>query len=197
MANLIMTNKCNLQCPFCFAEQKKTYDNTFSVSDVWKTIKFITGNTVRFCGGEPTLNPNIIDISDCVLENGLNILFMTNGMWPNSFLEYYKNIPFNKKNRINFLFNILESNFYSKKQKTILIQTLTNIYPLKTTLGLTIDKENYDYSYIFKLCESFSIPSIRLSIAAPKQLDNFNQNIYLLYKELSSLILNFLIEAKN
>jgi MoaA/NifB/PqqE/SkfB family radical SAM enzyme len=64
MSNIIFTNKCNIRCPFCFATENNLDVGTnskedFSIADTWKISGFLNSKVFRFCGGEPTQNPNM------------------------------------------------------------------------------------------------------------------------------------------
>ncbi len=183
MANLILTNNCNLNCPFCFAVEnnygiKKTKEE-FNVADLWKMIGFLKGRTVRLCGGEPTINSNINEIFDCLLKNEFNIVIMTNGLWNQKFKSYIKNLHTNDILKINYLFNVLEEDQYTQEQRNNLKEVLNIVNPINTTLGITIYKSDFNYKYLIDYCEEYSVKNIRISIAAP----NISEGEYELEKD--------------
>ena len=172
MANVIFTNKCNIQCPFCFATENNAKDceNTeqFTIADTWELTNFLTINTpFKFCGGEPSINPEIDKAIDLILKSKRNVTLLTNGLWPNSFQEYIMNIPPRDQYRITYLFNVLEPSFYTSAQIKKLHHTLNTINPAVASLGFTIYKKDFEYEYLFELSKAFNIKRIRWSITAP------------------------------
>ncbi|QQS51395.1 MAG: radical SAM protein [Bacteroidota bacterium] len=130
MANIIFTNKCNISCPFCFAtennEANKQSNDKFNISKAWSISTFINSKNFRFCGGEPTLNPEIKETMDSLLNGGYKLFFMTNGIWPSEFKSYYASLHDSQKLNISFLFNVLPPELYSQNQLSILNSTLTD-----------------------------------------------------------------------
>jgi len=197
MANVIFTNKCNLSCPFCFAEENNQISakNDFDLCDAWKLSNFLSGNLFKFCGGEPTLNPNLISTIEALLENNMTISILTNGLWPDEFRKYIEDMDIKKSVRVIFLFNILTPEFYTKEQYERLNRTLKIINPLQATLGITIYNMDFEYDYLFDLCDTYNIGRIRWSICAP----NINGEEYKLEKKfhhVAQRLYGFLKEAE-
>ncbi|MFC1611607.1 radical SAM protein, partial [Myxococcota bacterium] len=87
MPNLIITNACNLSCPFCFASEYRVSEpsrvSQMSVEELQTQIGFAGVDTVRFCGGEPTLHPDFVEMLTITLDPpGRRAFVMTNGLWP-------------------------------------------------------------------------------------------------------------------
>ena len=63
MANLFLTRKCNLKCPYCFADEFVNKENEeYTMENFHKAINFIKtmpDERVGFIGGEPTLHPSL------------------------------------------------------------------------------------------------------------------------------------------
>lgn len=201
MANIIYTNKCNIQCPYCFATENNLSEKSnslknYSIGDLWRLGRFITTNQFRFCGGEPTQNPNIIESIDLLLRNNKSmILLMTNGLWGNEFQEYISQLHPNSVVRINYLFNILPPDFYNKKQIKTLNSVLSIVNPTNSTLGLTIYKKQIEYKYLFDLAKKYRISNIRWSVTAP----NLSSGEYTLEKDfkiIADKLVDFYREGK-
>ena len=63
MANIMMTDVCNLRCPYCFANEFVNKDrNEISEEAFDKAVDFIVGDgshsSVGLIGGEPTIHSN-------------------------------------------------------------------------------------------------------------------------------------------
>lgn len=91
--------QCNLQCENCYIESSPTNDQLIYLTkddvapylDEIKQHKWNTKN-VSFTGGEPFLNPNMLDILELVLERGFDALVLTNAFrvikrWEKKLLE--------------------------------------------------------------------------------------------------------------
>lgn len=180
MANLIITNQCNIQCPFCFASESKPDANSaneVTMDTFWEYINKFRIKEVRFCGGEPTTHSQFIEMLDEVLKHDdMSAFVMTNGIWSNNIIDYIRSLPLspifplpalNKALRLKFLFNLLTPQFYTNEQWRRINQALEIVIPDLTTIGYTIYKPAQDYQYLIDLALKYEIPRIRYSIAAP------------------------------
>ena len=80
---------CNLQCNDCYIESSPTNKSLqyISLLEVKKYIKEIKKNNlgtklIGLTGGEPFMNPYIMDILRYLLENKFKVLMLSNGMRP-------------------------------------------------------------------------------------------------------------------
>jgi len=198
MANLILTNRCNLQCPFCFAsENQETKElSQFNLSQIQDLLPYLDSRrTIRLCGGEPTLNRDINSIVRLLLDKGYSIFFMTNGVWSKEFKSFFETLRNEDSSRIAFLFNVLAPGFYTQKIYDVLNETLAIINPINSTLGITIYEERFEYDYIIALANKYQIKKIRISIAAP----NLSSGEYHLEKKFQLLgerLIDFINEAQ-
>ena len=200
MANIIFTNKCNISCPFCFASENNVKNENsetkaFNIEQVWRANNFLSTNSdFRFCGGEPTQNPEIISAISLLLASKRRIFIMSNGIWPDDFLSYIANLPPKFETKISYLFNILHSKFYKGKDWEQIHKTLKIANPCNTTLGVTIYNQNFNFEYIIELAELYNIKRIRWSIAAPN-LSKKGKDIDEYFPELSGQIAKFIKSA--
>ena len=104
--NIIGTNECNRQCPFCIAKKNSSSGNGkyISLNYVNKAIDFAKDKgieTFAISGGEPTLHPEILEIADAIHANNYKLALYTNydfkervlsldGMVDYIFISYYK-----------------------------------------------------------------------------------------------------------
>ena len=74
MPNIMLTYRCNLNCPYCFANEfvnKKSNDITFD--NFLSAVRFITKDGPAFLGligGEPTLHKDFKNILRVIIEDG-------------------------------------------------------------------------------------------------------------------------------
>jgi organic radical activating enzyme len=82
MANLILTDKCQRNCPYCFAKESKTGE--FGFEEFKKAVEFIkTGPPVVYLlGGEPTEHPMFTTFVEHLLNEKCLTRVFTNGMSP-------------------------------------------------------------------------------------------------------------------
>ena len=88
LANVDLTNRCNLSCPFCFANanvQDYIYEPSFEqIVGVLQTLRDsrpVSGRVVQFAGGEPTLHPDWFRILTKANEMGFShVQCATNGL---------------------------------------------------------------------------------------------------------------------
>ena len=80
---------CNLECAHCYIESspkndRLTYITTNEVKTFLDEIHYENMGTqeIAFTGGEPFMNPDIIDILELSLSQSFQVLILTNGMKP-------------------------------------------------------------------------------------------------------------------
>jgi len=175
MANLVITNGCNLSCPFCFATEYRCHPahaTTLSLSDLRQRMTFVGTDTTRFCGGEPTLHPEFSEMLGLALARpGGRAFVMTNGLWPRTVRDCLLGLSRTARQRITFLFNVLAPSMYTTAQRSILEDSLTAVLPETVTLGITLYQHDTDCTYLLELAERFNIGSLRYSVAAPNITD--------------------------
>ncbi|MFC1544799.1 tetraether lipid synthase Tes [Gemmatimonadota bacterium] len=69
LGNIDLTNRCNLNCPICFANANKlgrvyepSKEEIMDMLRLYKTEQPVSGRMIQFSGGEPTLHPDFLDI---------------------------------------------------------------------------------------------------------------------------------------
>jgi tetraether lipid synthase len=88
LANIDLTNRCNLTCPVCFANAnvqgylyEPSYEQVVGMLQALRDERPVAGRIVQFSGGEPTLHPRFFDIIAKAAEMGFShIQIATNGI---------------------------------------------------------------------------------------------------------------------
>ena len=91
LANMIVTNRCDLTCWYCFFYVKKGLEGAYmyepdhtQVRGMMKTLRAerpIPGNSMQITGGEPMLREDIADVIKIMKEEGVDHIQMnTNGI---------------------------------------------------------------------------------------------------------------------
>jgi len=88
LANIDLTNRCNLRCPICFANAavagyvyEPDFEQIVAMLQQLRDLRPIPATAVQFSGGEPTLHPDFHRIVATAGEMGFsNIQIATNGI---------------------------------------------------------------------------------------------------------------------
>ncbi|HPD08638.1 MAG TPA: radical SAM protein, partial [Methanomassiliicoccales archaeon] len=98
LANLDLTNRCNMKCPICFANANQagyvyepSFEEVVKMMQVLRDSKPVPCPAIQFAGGEPTIYPQFVDVVRKAKELGFaQIQVATNGiMFANDF-EFLK-----------------------------------------------------------------------------------------------------------
>ncbi|HWR34710.1 MAG TPA: radical SAM protein [Clostridia bacterium] len=96
LANVDLTNRCNLTCPVCFANANAAgylyepdMDGVRVMLQALRDERPVAGRVVQFSGGEPTIHPNFVEICAMAREMGFShIQAATNGLMIGASLEF-------------------------------------------------------------------------------------------------------------
>ena len=88
LANLDLTNRCNLSCPICFANSNAAgyvyepgFEQIVAMMQLLRDMRPTPATAIQFSGGEPTLHPRFFDIIERAEAMGFsNIQIATNGL---------------------------------------------------------------------------------------------------------------------
>ena len=88
IVNLDLTNRCNMNCPICFANAnaagyvyEPTYEEVIAMLKVLRNLKPTPAEAIQFAGGEPTIHPNFFEIIRAAKQLGFKqIQVATNGV---------------------------------------------------------------------------------------------------------------------
>jgi len=88
LSNIDLTNRCNLNCPICFANSnaagyvyEPTFDEVVTMLQRLRDYRPIPCTCIQFSGGEPTLHPEFLRIVAQAKKMGFsNIQIATNGL---------------------------------------------------------------------------------------------------------------------
>jgi len=88
LANLDLTNRCNMKCPICFANAnaagyvyEPSYDEVVQMMQTLRDEKPVPCTAIQFAGGEPTIYPRFFDVIKKAKEMGFaQVQIATNGV---------------------------------------------------------------------------------------------------------------------
>lgn len=198
MANIFLTRKCNLKCPYCFADEFVNKENEeFSIENFKKVVEFIKAdgtNRIGLIGGEPTVYSHFKEVIEILNadEKIKTVIIYTNGLN----LDKYLDILGNEK--IHFLINC---NSASDIGEVMYEKLKSNIKAIKEvnknfTLGINIYSKNMDYQYIFELLKIADSHTVRFSTALPNDTKEHTNDILAGFKEMKPVLRNFWLDCK-
>lgn len=75
--SLVLTNKCNLNCPVCYAKANELGIDELKVEDLDKTNDY---SVVMLTGGEPTIRKDLMEIIRKLKRKGKRVVMFSNGL---------------------------------------------------------------------------------------------------------------------
>lgn len=182
MSNIAITNFCNLQCKYCFADDMIQQEKQFMDFPTFqKALRFLaveTPTVVGLIGGEPTLHPDFDLFLDELIDFCQNTestgLIFTNG------IELKRYLPKILSNHIDVLVNCNSPQFQSQEDYAKLLESLEAcgdaIEQDIVRCGCNIYLECIDYSYFWNdIVDKYHPPVVRASLVSPgKCYNNWN-----------------------
>lgn len=177
MPNIALLNYCNLNCPYCFADNFIAKDSqNMTIENFNKILNFIfkdgTFNKIGIIGGEPTLHPNFKNFIS-ILEKSFDgkIVVFSNGIELGQYVDIFNE-------RVTALVNINHPYLMSKLQWNKIISSLDTFYNNNKInllrLGINLYPTLQDFNFIINLCKKYNLNTIRCSYVAPTK--NFYTN---------------------
>jgi MoaA/NifB/PqqE/SkfB family radical SAM enzyme len=171
--NLIITDRCNRACPYCFAQEKvrlsdgKMGMRFISFADMEYCMEFLQRSRrrdLKLLGGEPTLHPEFNRIVEAALSRKLKVLVFTNGLWTDEVCEF---VARTKNSSFNFLFNVNEPQDRSPWENDRLAETLAIAGP-RGRIGFNLFRTDFDLRFVRDLIGRFGLQrEVRMGIAHP------------------------------
>jgi sulfatase maturation enzyme AslB (radical SAM superfamily) len=200
MANIMVTERCNLSCPYCFADEfvnKRV--NEISIENFRKAVDFITTSRsftgiLGMIGGEPALHSKFPDLLTIVDRNVSvkEVVIFTNGVMIDETISQTSGEKF------SFLINlnapsVIGEKIYSRITRNI--EILVEQYNKKNsiTLGLNLYEVDADNSFFVDILQRHKLKHARLSITTPnskggkdsfEKFSIFKNQVYQLYVDL-------------
>ncbi len=172
MANIVLTDVCNLRCPYCFAGEFVNQDaNEISMQNYRAAKEFILSSgesSLGLIGGEPLLHSRFKEILQDVIEDKRirKATVFTNGIHCDEFLNEFAHEKF------RFLINCNPPSDTGQRQYQKLCDNLEemigNRYMRdKVSLGINMYKPDFEYDYLIELLEKYRFDQVRVSITVP------------------------------
>jgi len=122
LANLDLTNRCNMKCPICFANAnaagyvyEPSYDDVVRMMQTLRDEKPVPCTAIQFAGGEPTIYPRFFDVVRKAKEMGFaQVQVATNGVKLANDPDFARNCSEAGLNTIYLQFDGLREDIYIK-----------------------------------------------------------------------------------
>ena len=200
MANIMMTDVCNLRCPYCFANEFVNKDrNEISEEAFDKAVDFIvcdgSHSSVGLIGGEPTIHSNFEYLVRKLIHDKRveTIVVYTNGIC----IDKYWDIITNRK--IKLLINCNPPPNIGKNNYEHMCDNLENIIERKEfkdsiTLGINMYGENFEYDYMIDLLKRFGFQHVRVSLTVPNISQERNTDAHAYFIKMKPRMFSFFHE---
>jgi radical SAM protein with 4Fe4S-binding SPASM domain len=173
MANILITNRCNRKCSFCFAQKRLSRGSPtgeaihMSREDIRNIIEFLKRSgdrQLRLLGGEPTLHPEFANIVEEGLTEKFHVHVFTNGMMPQETADFLAKFPSEK---VSVLCNVSPQARDSQKQITRLEYALDRLGE-RVVLGITLTAPEFEIDPLIRMIKRFKVRNrIRIGLAEP------------------------------
>lgn len=176
MANVLLTNKCVRNCPYCFAGKEMSqssskdylsWENAIYLADFLRTSG---QRRVSLLGGEPTLHPQFVDILLYFVERGFNVVVFTSGIMSKSKLDELKrHVAEPAVDRITFVCNLNNpEQTQAPKSESERVHAFLEALGPWTMPGFTIYRSDFELGFLFDLVNRYGMrKKLRLGIAHP------------------------------
>ncbi|MDO5297346.1 MAG: radical SAM protein [bacterium] len=172
MANIMLTENCNLRCPYCFASEftgKKARKREISLEQFRAILRFIlldgSERHLGLIGGEPTVHPLFGQFLQILQDDERveALTVYTNGIA----LEKYIEPLLSSKMRL-----LINCNNPADIGETSFARLSRNVKTLAAggahlTLGINVYRQGFEASYLLPLLELFQAPHLRFSLSIP------------------------------
>jgi MoaA/NifB/PqqE/SkfB family radical SAM enzyme len=183
MTNLVVSNVCNMHCPYCFSKdflQGAESDDAFiSQAEFAKRLDFLETSgmdEVRFIGGEPSLHPRFADLLRQAGERFAKIVVFSHGILNDAALAALTELP---AERLTVMVNMATSeiNGSLNDAKTALRQRALTQLQGRCLVAYTISGPDFNADALLPIIlEHHCRKEIRLGLAQPMLS---GQNVFL------------------
>lgn len=170
MANIALLNRCNLRCPYCFADGYTEGEREDITVDTFLSLLDFCAQdgTIGLIGGEPLLHKSIREILE-ILKNDWRIrqvTLFTNGIFLDKIMDLVSISKLITLVNVNSKRDIGEGNF--AKICANLEELLLRVPKERVTLGINVYEVGQDFSDFLSLVKKHGFRRIRISVVIPQ-----------------------------
>jgi len=196
MPNIMITKKCNLKCPYCFANEFVNKNNVdMKMEDYLKAIEFALTDPderIGLIGGEPTIHPNFKEMLEVLIQDDRvnQVTLFTNGIYLDKYIKQLVHPKF------SILVNCNSPTDIGEKAYNKLVENLDlyiNQYYMqdRITLGMNMYKPDFEYEYIVDLVKKHNFKYLRTAISVPNTKELKNTNAVDYFKLMKPYVMSF------
>lgn len=170
MPNLIITDRCNRHCSYCFNAHSGADLTPKKLYDLLPLLNSFKREKIHILGGEPSLNPYFLDIVDILLAEGYKIRIFTNG---NLSTDQIQALVLRQSVAITLDVN---------RSNPELVKDIKNLYRRLghcIQSGVTVYHTGQDFTHLFAEINRYHLePLYRIGIAMPIWPHRANTSLY-------------------
>lgn len=176
MPNIMLTYRCNLRCPYCFANEfVNRTDCDITEENFRKAVAFAAGQpktTVGLIGGEPTIHPKLADFIRILAENPNieTVMVYSNGLQLEPLLKVMAEAGVGSIVRVLVNCNspkVMGERNYERLKESLDLAFGTYHVGQQIKFGLNLYDNNFDYSFIKELLVRYGQHQLRISLTVP------------------------------
>ena len=197
MANIMLTYRCNLKCPYCFANEFVNHSSCdITMENFLEALKFLktSGNKkIGLIGGEPTIHDHFAEILQLLADDEEidSVTVYTNGIQMDICEKYLTNRKFKLLVNCNSPCDIGEQAYKR------MCENLEHVFQLEDAwkrfnLGINLYQNDLDYKYIIELLEHFRLHRVRMSVTVPNMDEGKKTDSLAYLKSRKEYVLRFI-----
>ncbi len=182
MPNIMLTEVCNLRCPYCFANEFVNKNpNEISIENFKKALDFIATDPNNRCvgliGGEPTIHSQFKELLKIIINDPRfdRATVYTNAIAVDKYWNELGHQKFGFLVNCNSPEDIGQSNF-DRMVKNLDTMIFEKYMGDRVSLGINIYKPNFDFTYVLELLKKYNMKHLRFSITVPNMEYQRNKN---------------------
>ena len=170
MPNIVITEQCNLNCAYCFANSSLN-SNLMSEENFLEAISFIRRDpkidSVGLIGGEPLLHPQIKKFIEILFSCGVaHANIFTNGLFLNEIVDMIAQFP-----HLKVLVNLNSLEDIGEVAYLKIINNIETVcqfgFSKQLSIGVNIYKPQQNMDFLYAVLRRFPFSSVRYAVAVP------------------------------
>lgn len=172
MPNIMLTYRCNLNCPYCFANEFVNKESTdITLENFSAAVDFLTkdGPTyIGLIGGEPTIHRDFKRILQMIIEDRRiqECTVYTNGLELDKYFDELVTPKFRILVNCNSPKTLGEKKF-QKIANNLDVLIKQHYMSDRINLGINYYEDALDYTFIIDLLKRYDLHRVRLSLTVP------------------------------
>jgi radical SAM protein with 4Fe4S-binding SPASM domain len=170
MPNILLTNYCNRNCPYCFAKASVALGTAsgqweMSQAELETVLRYLgrERGPVSLLGGEPTLHSRYADIVRWLAEQEYDIKVFTNGTTP----QLRESLPPASQNLFAVILNLNHPDTYTRQEWTQ-IEANGRCLGSRLSLSFNVFTTPFSWEYLREAIVAWKLnPVIRIGLAQP------------------------------